>query len=284
MLNAIFGSFIAIVLALAVFSAAPSTGIIDTDQLLAETDAFPNLTTDDDEATEDEETTSIFDMIMEPEEDAEEPSTSANEPSRKEPASSSAAETTPANLTITESGYLIKGDTTFYAFTIENTNSSWVAEGVRVNVTAKDENGNIISADSCYVPYAFANSSVTIGGGDYVPGASTLEFSIANSSSMWTQSDITEKDASKLLYSENVSVTPRKDDGMDIGGELVNTTDDELDALISYVFFDESGSILWGDSDYEKVPANSTMPFSMNYLTEFPSFSKMTVYVEPRDL
>lgn len=189
------------------------------------------------------------------------------------------------NLKILDSGYLVKGNTVFYALEIQNPNPSKIAKRATIDVTIKDANGTKVKADTLVANYIFADSSITIGAGVYVDNeASTVEFSIRNTADIWIDGTMTEAEFSKYLSIDDVSVTPSEREGFTVFGDMVNATSSKITARISYVFYDDAGSILWGDSYYETAEPDATTPFSMEYVTEFPDFANVKVFANPTDL
>ena len=265
MLNAIFGSFIAVVLALAIFGAAPSTGTIDTDQLLAEIDAFPNLTADDDEAAEEE--VSIFDILG------------------SGSSSNAGTEVSSESVELSKTGYWIEDDGTInYAFVVSNNSQSEAAETVKVNVIAKDSAGNILDTTDDSIYYVFAGGSNAFGGRWHVEGVDTVEFTLTSKPRDWSDEYPTQSRMDSILYAQSVNANDQSS-RTKIAGEIVNDSDQDFGTVWVNVLFYDGDKLLGGFNTSVDATANSTVPFSQGIgYEDMPAYSDIVVYLDPYDM
>ena len=265
MLNAIFGSLIAAVIALAIFGAAPSTGIIDTDQLLDEFDGFPNLTTDDDKATEDE--VSIFDILG------------------SGSSSNTGAEVSSESVELSKTGYWIEDDGTInYAFVVSNLSGTETAETVHVNVIAKDSAGNILDTTEDSIYYIFAGGSNAFGGRWHVDGVDTVEFTLTSKPRDWSDEYPTQSQIDSILYAQNVNANSQSS-RTKIAGEIVNDSNQDFGTVWVNVLFYDGDKLLGGFNTSVDSTAHSTVPFSQNVgYEDMPAYTDIVVYLDPFDM
>lgn len=214
-------------------------------------------------------------------------SQSADAASDQEEDNSTASER--QDLIVAESGFYSWGDDETpdmnqqYAAIIENPNPDWAAEFVEVNVSVKDEDGNVIGSDSVYLEVIFPSGKLAVCGSTSIPGAASMEFSPVVRSDSWTfMPDMTQGDLDKVLYIESVNETEVDSYETTVAGTVVNDTEMELlSSSVNIVFRDSNGSIVGGDQTYvSTVSPNSSVAFSED-IYHVPSHSTVEAYIDP---
>lgn len=213
-------------------------------------------------------------------------SSSSSSPKEQNVAESSSNSSEPIDLEIVDSGYYIdeymKGSyIEQWGVLIENKNSDWAAQDIKVTVTGRDKEGKVVGTGYEYLTVLFANGKSAVGGECFIDGAETLEFKIEESRNMWEKIDLQQADADSVWYIEGLNHKTDSYGEVTVGGELVNKSESLLTtARVNLLFLDGDGKIVAGGQTYvDNVSAGSSTPFSYTGYS-LPKFASVQAYVD----
>ncbi len=204
---------------------------------------------------------------------------------QQEPASTEAAvqqSEEPEPLEVAESGYYYDDYGMWYfAAIIDNPNMGWAAQNIQLSVSAKDADGKIVGTQDCYLTLLFANGSNAVCGAISAEGAESLEFQIVENSNMWVQEETQQAEYDESIYVQNVNETVDDYGYTTVAGEAVSeATGAFVGASANIVFRDAEGKIVGGNVAYiSDLPAGSTVPFSVDYMSNVPEHDKTEVHI-----
>lgn len=203
---------------------------------------------------------------------------------QNDPPSTEAKQNERQPLSVAETGYFMdEFGSAHYAVIIENENMDAAAELVNMKITSKDADGKIIGSEDAYLTLLFANGKTALCGTTYsAQNAATLEFQIVESPNMWQHETMQQAEFDEAFYVQNINESTGEYGDTTVAGEIVNTGSAGFSAAsINAVFRDANGAIVGGaTTTISSVPADSTVPFSIDYIPNVPEHAKVDVYVD----
>lgn len=186
-------------------------------------------------------------------------------------------------IKVVKSGYSIEdNEYIHYGVILENENIGWAAQNFQLLLTAKDSDGNVIGTSTDYITLLCSNGKIGVAGFASFNNPATIEFSVIDSKNIWIEDTLQQSEMDSVLHVDSATVT-KNDYGMiTVAGEVSNDTDADFNApQLSAIFFDADGNIIAGYGTYlDVLPAQSTMPYSIDAYSSVPDYASVEVYIE----
>lgn len=172
-------------------------------------------------------------------------------------ATQNAQSSTPQDLVVADSGYVISNGYVHYALEVQNPNTNFAASFANVTVTGKHADGSIGFSDEWVVSNIMPGSTTywasQAGDGDTIE-TDTIDIKVSVNDNNWDRTDQT---LPVDLYTfDNVSVAPAQYMGLKAKGEITLTEDYSVDytdgksPMLVCILKDANGSIVSGFSGY----------------------------------